>query len=263
MKTYCAIDTETTGLERGSRIVQIAAFAFLETGEMVKAYSTNVDPEMPIPRDATAIHGLTDADVRNAPKIAPALDHVFASIPDGAELVIHNASFDCGIIAWEAARARLPVAPYRVIDTLGMARALKLTKKNDLEYLVKNHEIQRFGQAHTAVSDAHACGMYFMFARKHMEPAVIPFRDTGYDFGYTDDFPLPLANLPDLVRAGGSMTFRYEDSNGAATERTLTPYGWYTLGETLYFTGLCHLRKERRTFRADRVQAVLATAEAA
>lgn len=263
MKLYCSVDTETTGLERGSRIVQIAAYAFYESGEVVKAYSTNVNPEMPIPRDATAIHGVTDADVRNAPKIAPALDQVFAAIPAGAELVMHNAPFDCGIIAWEAARARLPIAAYSVIDTLEIARTLKLTKKNDLEYLVKNHQIPRFGQAHTAVSDAHACGMYFLFAKKHMEPVAVPFHETGFDFGYTESFPLPLANLPDLVRAGGSMTFRYEDANGAATERTLTPYGWYTLDDTLYFTGLCHLRKERRTFRADRVRAVLSTAEAA
>lgn len=263
MQTYCAIDTETTGLERGSRIVQLAAYTFLETGEVVRAYSTNVNPEMPIPRDATAIHGVTDKDVANAPTIAPALAAMFASIPDGATLIAHNTAFDCGIVAWEAARARQPLPAYNIIDTLDMARILKHTKKCDLEALVKHHRIQRFGQAHTAVSDAHACASYFLIARRDLPPRPKPFTETGYDFGYTENFPLPLANLPDIVRAGGNITFRYEDSKGAATERTVTPYGWYTLGDDLYFTGLCHLRKERRTFRADRVDAVLSVAEAA
>ena len=83
-----------------------------------------------------------------------------------------------------------------------------------------------------------------------------------------------LAALPDLVAAGSPLTFAYRDSKGAETERTITPWGWYTQNDELYFNGLCHLRDRElresgaerkqgdaeRTFRADRVLAVMEAA---
>ena len=65
--------------------------------------------------------------------------------------------------------------------------------------------------------------------------------------------------LPELVAKGAPMTFTYKDDKGVTTERTITPYGWAKQG-VLMFHGYCHLREERRSFRADRVVNVEAVA---
>jgi DNA polymerase III epsilon subunit-like protein len=85
---FLVLDTETTGLQRGE-IVQIAIVDSLGSvllDEMVKPYYG-------IPFDATAIHGITNADVeacRSWREIAP---HV-ADILTGRDLVVYNAVYD-------------------------------------------------------------------------------------------------------------------------------------------------------------------------
>ena len=67
-----ALDTETTGLAVGSaRLIQIGAVR-LGKGRLVHddTYSTLANPGVPIPPETTRIHGLTDADVAEAPRFA-------------------------------------------------------------------------------------------------------------------------------------------------------------------------------------------------
>ena len=59
------LDTETTGLGSDARICQIAAID-LHSNVLI---DTLVNPECPIPADATAIHGITDEMVKDAPTL--------------------------------------------------------------------------------------------------------------------------------------------------------------------------------------------------
>ena len=65
---WVVFDFETTGLSvaEGARIVEIGALK-LEGGRVTDHLVTLVDPEVPIPPAATAIHGLywTAATIRN------------------------------------------------------------------------------------------------------------------------------------------------------------------------------------------------------
>src|SRR5512136_1568323 len=94
--TWCdvpivVVDTETTGQRPGiDRVVQFAAVRF-EHGKVTAEFETLVDPGIPIPAEATAIHGITDEMVRDAPRALPG-DAI--AICRDAQLAAYNADFD-------------------------------------------------------------------------------------------------------------------------------------------------------------------------
>lgn len=98
-------DLETTGINIvKDRIVEIALLKVYPDGkEEVK--SRRINPEMPIPAQATAIHGITDDDVRDCPtfkQIAKSL----AEMMEGCDIAGFNSSrFDVPLLAEEFLRA--------------------------------------------------------------------------------------------------------------------------------------------------------------
>lgn len=98
-----AIDTETTGLGWHERLVELGAVR-VRRGEVVDRWRTLINPERPIPERVTAIHGITDAHVADAPDARAALMEL-QRFCEGAVLLAHNAVFDRDILAAETARA--------------------------------------------------------------------------------------------------------------------------------------------------------------
>jgi len=100
-----AIDLETTGLDpRRDRIVQIGAVP-LRRGvpDESAGLSLLVDPGVSIPPTATAVHGITDDDVRGAAAPDRALAELMRFI-DGRPLIGHAIGFDLAVLASEARR---------------------------------------------------------------------------------------------------------------------------------------------------------------
>lgn len=99
---WCVLDTETTGLDADAEIVELAIVA-PDGGALL---DTRVRPAAPIPAEATAIHGLTDADVAAAssfPGIYPRLVEVLT----GRTVVAYNAAFDRAMLRAAYARHEL------------------------------------------------------------------------------------------------------------------------------------------------------------
>lgn len=90
MTNYWILDTETTGLKSPSGVVEYAGIRIDPlTLEVLEEHSSLCNPGMPIEAGASAIHGLTDMDVMDAPK----LEDVFA--PKGSVVAIaHNWPYD-------------------------------------------------------------------------------------------------------------------------------------------------------------------------
>ena len=60
-------DTETTGTDpQRDRIVELATLKIMPDGSREEKCK-RFNPLVPIPKDATAVHGISDADVRNEP----------------------------------------------------------------------------------------------------------------------------------------------------------------------------------------------------
>lgn len=98
------LDTETTGLDERAEIVQLAAIN-RDGGVII---DTLVRPTRPIPAQATAIHGITDAMVAGAPTfaaIAPKVQ-VIATLPH--RLVIYNMDYDLRLLRQSADAVRYP-----------------------------------------------------------------------------------------------------------------------------------------------------------
>ena len=103
------LDTETTGLRPTARVCEIAvAVIDLVTGATVKRASMLLNPGVPIPPDATRVHGITDAMVESAPRFMEAWPRVVSFIAThcpGLDVIAHNAPFDRGVLCDDLERA--------------------------------------------------------------------------------------------------------------------------------------------------------------
>jgi DNA polymerase III epsilon subunit-like protein len=160
---FVAIDIETTGLDpRRDQPVALAAVPFAAGRPRLDAACIRlVNPGRPIPPAAQAIHGIRDADVREAPAVAAALPEFLAACR-GRAIIAHTAHFDLEIINRAARAAGFPALRDPVLDVGALAHGLfpswwDLTLEG-LGRLVEVEPIDR----HTARGDALTAGAIFL-----------------------------------------------------------------------------------------------------
>ncbi len=120
---YVVFDLETTGINQEiDAIIEISAIK-VKNHEITEEFSTLVNPGRKIPKAATAVNGITDEMVADAPDIATAMEKFLAFI--GEEVLVgHNIhTFDTNF-AYDAALNSLGKELCNdYIDTLYMARS--------------------------------------------------------------------------------------------------------------------------------------------
>ena len=119
-----AVDTETTGFDvtQGHRLVEGAAVRN-EGGALGETWSSLIGPGRPFPAEASAVHGITDAMVADAPGPDAVAAELRARAGDHA-LVFHNAPFDLPFLIALLREGRQPPLFNPIVDTLGLARGL-------------------------------------------------------------------------------------------------------------------------------------------
>ena len=151
-----AFDLETTGVNaKRDRIVQ---FAFVGSGQDDEEIRVEelVYPQRQIPVEASRIHGIYDVDVTGLATFSGHTE-VISSLIEGSVIIGHNVRrFDIPFLGHEYSRAgqRAP-RPLAVIDTLELARRLKLPRPHNLGALCRRYGID-LTNAHTASADAAA-----------------------------------------------------------------------------------------------------------
>jgi DNA polymerase III subunit epsilon len=155
-----ALDFETTGTDPFMcRIVSVGFVS--QDGE---EFSSLVNPGVPIPREASDVHGIHDADVADAPAPAVVLAEVSglvaASVATGVPLAVCHAPFDLTLLNTEARRHGLPPVEFaglRVVDPRVLDWAIEHGQQGPrgLGDLCRYYGVQ-LDDAHSAIADAHA-----------------------------------------------------------------------------------------------------------
>jgi predicted DnaQ family exonuclease/DinG family helicase len=118
MKSFVALDIETTGLESSrDSIIEIAAVKF-KGNRIEDEWSSLINPNRHIPEFITTLTGIDDAMVRQAPRIRDITQEFEAFVGD-CPVIGHNVRFDLGFL-----QKYIPLALNDVIDTYELAAVL-------------------------------------------------------------------------------------------------------------------------------------------
>jgi len=159
---FVVIDTETTGFRAyaGDEIVSIAMLEMQGTTLTGRRYETLINPRRPIPEVSRAIHGISDADVRDAPTLDDVLPELLEFIDHGV-LVGHHVNFDLRFLNRIALRRLHRRLPQPWLDTmlLYVAASGRLGHYT-LEQVAAACKV-RIEERHSAAGDAHAAADIF------------------------------------------------------------------------------------------------------
>jgi DNA polymerase-3 subunit epsilon len=158
------VDVETTGRDASvDRVVEIGVVVGMG-GQIVRRHNWLVNPGMPIPEEAKAVHGISDDDVKDAPSFKAMAAELVEAL-EGTLLGAYNAAFDKAFVTNELARAGLANASERVpalardvewFDPLVWAREIHNEEKSRALGEVAARLGIKLENAHRASDDAEA-----------------------------------------------------------------------------------------------------------
>jgi DNA polymerase III subunit epsilon len=201
------LDTETTGLEvrQGHRLIEIACVELIERRPSGRHYQTYLNPERAIDEGAREVTGIADEFLLDKPFFADVVEE-FLTFIDGAELIIHNASFDVGFINAELARVgeqygriedRCPV-----LDTLAMARERYPGQRNSLDALCKRLGVDNSARdLHGGLIDAQLLADVYLAMTSGQVVLDLGFEGSSETRVRTVQAPVVLAHRPRVLRA--------------------------------------------------------------
>lgn len=106
-RPICFFDLETTGINISKdRIVEISILKVHPNGKE-ESKTWLVNPGIPIPKEVTAIHGISDEDVKNEPSFKELAKEIYNMIKDSDLAGFNSNRFDIPLLAEELLRAEI------------------------------------------------------------------------------------------------------------------------------------------------------------
>ena len=155
-KPICFFDLETTGTNPGKdKIVEIAVLK-IDINNQKKEMVWRVNPECPIPEEASSVHGITDEMVKDQPIFKQISKEIYNFI-EGCDLGGYNIDkFDLPLLVEEFIRSGIDVSSFVKVKTVDVQTIFFKKEPRDLSSALKFYCNKDHGNAHTALDDTLA-----------------------------------------------------------------------------------------------------------
>ena len=258
------LDTETATLYGAPHLLEIGAVR-VEGGEVLDRFETLVRPQVPVEDGVTAIHGIRDEDVRDAPDAGAAVA-AFNAWLGGTPIAAHGARIDAGVLAFECVRWNLPAPDAPMIDTVKLARHfLPDAPDHRLQTLCQILEIETTVY-HRALPDAVSCWKVLEACLERIPPEEPRTFEgllalSGAPVSIAGSRPRSpritprLRPLEEACRGGARLSILYGEDSGPA-RLSVAPRILFESKRRGYMEAECARSGLLKTYRLDRVHKV-------
>jgi len=154
-KPICFFDLETTGINVGKdRIVEISILKVFPNGNK-ESKTLRINPGIPISREATAVHGISNEDVANEPSFREIAPQIWEMLKDSDIAGYNSNRFDVPLLAEEFLRNDFDfdLDKHRLVDV----QVIFFKKEpRDLSSALKFYCDKTLENAHSAAADVEA-----------------------------------------------------------------------------------------------------------
>ncbi|NFB10389.1 hypothetical protein EUY87_00785 [Lactobacillus reuteri] len=165
---FVVVDTETTGLDKNAKIIQLSAIRY-EHDKPVETFNEYINPEiLPLPEKITTITGIDNQMLQYAPKFKE-ISNKFMEFVGTLPWIGHNInSFDIPRLVNNG----LPLNEVSTIDTLNLARKKLHMSHYGLEDLKHYYGIQN--KSHNSLEDCKTNAIVYQHLRDDILTPVTP-----------------------------------------------------------------------------------------
>jgi DNA polymerase-3 subunit epsilon len=168
---YVCIDVETDGMNyTHGHVIEVAAIR-VERGEIVREFTTLINPGGSIPYFITNLTGITTHDVQDAPSFGDIADELLDILTD-ATFVAHNVRFDYSFLKQEFRRVGIDFEP-KQLCTVKLSRKLYPEQtSHKLASLIERHGFS-YQARHRAYDDAHVLWQFLSHVQQQFPLSVL------------------------------------------------------------------------------------------
>lgn len=182
-RPICFVDLETTGVNVGSdRIVEISILKKNPDGSS-ELFTRRVNPEMPIPAESSAIHGITNNDVATAPTFEQLAPEIHSFIGDSDLAGYNSNKFDFPMLVEEFLRCKIDfdLRTRKMIDVQAVFHKME---QRTLQAAYKFYCEKELVNAHSAEADILATA-------EVLDAQLERYPDLTNDVDYLHEFTKP------------------------------------------------------------------------
>ncbi len=151
----CIFDLETTGINIvNDRIVEISILR-VEPGGKEILYTRRINPGRPIPEQATAVHGISNEDVKDAPRFNEVAEEIYRLIKDAYLIGFNSNRFDLPLLVEELLRAGIEF-DLKQNKTIDVQVIFHKKEPRNLAAAYKFYTGKELENAHSAEADTRA-----------------------------------------------------------------------------------------------------------
>lgn len=235
-KPIAFFDLETTGVNVATdRIVEISIYKVMPNGDK-EIKTKKINPTIPIPIESSAVHGITDADVADAPTFE-AVAKDLAKFIEGCDLAGYNSNkFDVPLLAEEFLRADVDfeISKRSLVDVQNIFHKMEQRTLSAAYHFYCKKDLTN---AHSAEADTIA-------TFEILEAQLDKYSDLQNDVKFLADFSQRSVNADLIGRIifdeNGVEVFNFGKHKGKSVEKVLEIepgyYSWMMNGDFPLYT---------------------------